>query len=134
MIRLSDTKIFPGECEKEIREALNELNLAIHVKEGRILIDALGASDFNFMLIMTDLLKALTKAVEETTKDKTIAQCIVSSGIMVYLEDELQLEPWRMFTDQKPDCFKALDNEEECPIAQDGEKERANNAKENNDK
>lgn len=134
MKTLSDLKIFPGECENEIREALSKLNMSIEVSGGRIKIAANNASDFGFMLIMTDLLKALTKAAAEMTKDKAIAQSIVTSGICVYLEDELQVEPWRMFTDQKPDCLKALDNEEECPSAQDGEKERANNAKENNDK
>jgi len=134
MKTLSDLKIFPGDSESEIRETLYKFDLRIEVSGGRIKIAANNASDFGFMLIMTDLLKALTKAVEETTKDKAISQCIVSSGVFVYLEDELQLEPWRMFTDQKPDCFKALDNEEECPSAQDGEKERADNAKENNDK
>lgn len=113
MRRLSDTKIFPGDCESEIREELNKFDLRIEVSGGRIKIAANNASDFGFMLIMTDLLKALTKAAEETTNDKAIALSIVTSGICVYLEDELQLEPWRMFTDQKPDCFKALDENED---------------------
>ena len=113
MIKLSDTKIFPGECESEIREALSKFDLRIEVSGGRIKIAANNASDFGFMLIMTDLLKAITKAVEECTKDKEIALSVVSSGIMVYLEDELNVEPWRMFTDQKPDCFKALDENED---------------------
>lgn len=112
MMNLSDIKIFPGECENEIREALSKLNMRIEVSGGRIKIAADCASDFGFMLIMTDLFKALTKAAEEITKDKAVAQCIVSSGMFVYLEDELQLEPWKMFTDQKPECFKALDDNE----------------------
>ena len=131
MINLSDTKIFPGDCEKDIYDALNNFQLRIELKDNRIKIAANNATDFSFMLIITDLLKALTKAVEETTKDKVIAQSIVSSGIFVYLEDELQLEPWRMFTDQKPECFKALDNENLAdPIGENGGEREAKDAKE----
>lgn len=135
MKNLSDTKIFPGESDNDIREVLDKFDLRIEVSGGRIKIAADGASHFGFMIIMADLLKALTKAVEaveETTKDKAISRCIVGSGIFVYLEDELQLEPWRMFTDQKPDCLKALDDNELADrIGENGGEREAKHAKEN---
>lgn len=135
MMNELEKKIFPEgqDTLQSVKGALEAMHLKIEIDGGRIKIDGEGVTGLGLMSIMADLLKAITDMVKNNV-DAAEAHAIVGSGIFVYLEDEMHLEPWRMFTDQKPDCFKALDNEEECPSAQDGEKERANNAKENNDK
>lgn len=97
---------------QNVKGALEAMHLSIEIEGGRIRIDGSGVTALGLMSIMTDLLKAITEIAKKNLDD-AVAHAVVGSGIFVYLEDEFKLEPWKMFADQMPDCFKALDENED---------------------
>ena len=114
MTNEAERNMLPEEQDvvSSVKGALEAMHMRIEIEGGRIRLDGSGVTALGLMSIMTDLLKAITEMAKKNL-DEAEAHAVVGSGIFVYLEEEFQLEPWKMFTDQKPDCFKALDENED---------------------